>query len=46
MPGRDILSGWRSPTTRTGMDKEVIGHVFEPFFSTKGLGKGTGWGCP
>src|SRR3989339_213493 len=27
-----------------GMEKELIKHIFEPFFSTKGLGKGTGLG--
>ncbi len=27
-----------------GMSKEVLEHLFEPFFSTKGMGKGTGLG--
>ena len=27
-----------------GMSKEVLQHVFEPYFTTKGLGKGTGLG--
>ncbi|MGP8330444.1 MAG: PAS domain S-box protein [Methanosarcinaceae archaeon] len=27
-----------------GMDKQIIEHIFEPFFSTKGLAKGAGLG--
>ena len=27
-----------------GMDKKIINRIFEPFFSTKGMGKGTGLG--
>ena len=30
--------------TGSGMDKETLEHVFEPFFSTKEMGKGTGLG--
>jgi len=30
--------------TGCGMEEEVIQHIFEPFFSTKGPGKGTGLG--
>ena len=30
--------------TGEGMSKEVLGHIFEPFFSTKPSGKGTGLG--
>ncbi len=30
--------------TGIGMDKDTIQHIFEPFFSTKGIGKGTGLG--
>ena len=28
----------------TGMDTEVLEHLFEPYFTTKGVGKGTGLG--
>jgi two-component system cell cycle sensor histidine kinase/response regulator CckA len=30
--------------TGTGMDDEALTHVFEPYFSTKGRGRGTGLG--
>lgn len=30
--------------TGSGMSKEILEHIFEPFFSTKPLGKGTGLG--
>jgi PAS domain S-box-containing protein len=30
--------------TGIGMDKEIQSHIFEPFFTSKGLGKGTGLG--
>lgn len=32
--------------TGTGISKENMEHVFTPFFTTKGLGKGTGLGLP
>ena len=28
--------------TGTGMEKEIPAHIFEPFYSTKEVGKGTG----
>ncbi len=30
--------------TGVGIDKNAIKHIFEPFFSTKGVGKGMGLG--
>jgi len=32
--------------TGCGMDAETLSHIFEPFFSTKEVGKGTGLGLP
>ena len=32
--------------TGTGMDEETLKHAMEPFFTTKGVGKGTGLGLP
>jgi len=34
----------RITDTGIGMDKETQSHIFEPFYSTKGLGMGTGLG--
>jgi len=32
--------------TGVGMDEETLSHAVEPFFTTKGVGKGTGLGLP
>ncbi|MDB6108254.1 MAG: Blue-light-activated protein [Pedosphaera sp.] len=32
--------------TGCGMSREIVGRIFEPFFSTKEVGKGTGLGLP
>lgn len=42
LPGRYVVL--RVLDTGEGMDAETLEHIFEPFFSTKEMGKGTGLG--
>lgn len=44
--GDDHELEFRFSDTGTGINKEDMGKVFTPFFTTKGLGKGTGLGLP
>jgi len=42
VPGRYVLL--RVSDTGCGMDRKTLGHIFEPFYTTKEVGKGTGLG--
>jgi CheY-like chemotaxis protein len=41
-PGKYVCLSFRD--TGIGMDKKTMEHIFEPFFTSRGLGKGTGLG--
>jgi PAS domain S-box-containing protein len=41
-PGKYVCLSFRD--TGIGMDRKTMEHVFEPFFTSRGLGKGTGLG--
>jgi len=41
-PGNYVLVSIRD--TGVGMDKKTMEHIFEPFYTSRGLGKGTGLG--
>ncbi len=41
-PGRYV--GFRVEDTGEGMPAEVLAHAFDPFYTTKGIGEGTGLG--
>lgn len=44
--GEEVQVWLQVGDTGIGMSEEVLGHCIEPFYSTKGVGRGTGLGLP